>query len=458
MARGVRRTLHVLVAAAMLLLLGASPALAMPVGGTAPVATSFEVTIPEHGTVDLSAPGLFAYCFSPIGRPLSLIYGGWIGGSGYRSVDLGSGRVLFQSSTHWNGTTYLLFGASDGIQSSAMATMTVIVTPVNDGPERTPGLDNPRFTTSEDTVYESGAPGLLNGFTDPEGDPLTAEIVQQPAYGHIVVHADGSYTYTPDPEYSGSSDHFTFRVTDGQAYSGEWWGYPTVTAVADPPIGRPDSYTTPYGVPLIVHASGVLGNDSDPDSRNLTSQLVSGPSHGTITTAPPAPGEVEDLLASFLAGSSIQAIGTMGTDGSFMYTPAPGFSGTDTFTYRVSDGTNLSDPVTVSIYVGAADAGMKVGRPVTPYSVRRGARFLVWGSLGIRHAAGTPAVTLRCYRFEGGRWVLRRVLPIASVEARAGRYAGRISLPQRGRWRLVAEHIDGDGGAYRSLPRYLWVR
>jgi hypothetical protein len=38
-------------------------------------------------------------------------------------------------------------------------------------------------------------------------------------------------------------------------------------------------------------------------------------------------------------------------DGSFVFTPAPGFTGDVTFTYRIFDGIDYSDPVTVTISV-----------------------------------------------------------------------------------------------------------
>jgi ELWxxDGT repeat protein/VCBS repeat-containing protein len=74
-------------------------------------------------------------------------------------------------------------------------------------------------------------------------------------------------------------------------------------------------------------SGGVLNNDSDPDSLALTAQLVTGPSHGTLTLNP---------------------------DGTFMYTPTTGFAGADTFTYQASDGTNLSNIATVTITVEGA--------------------------------------------------------------------------------------------------------
>ena len=102
----------------------------------------------------------------------------------------------------------------------------------------------------------------------------------------------------------------------------------TVTAVNDAPVAADDAYSTAEDTALTVAAPGVLGNDTDPDGDPLTAVLVSGPSHGTLT---------------------------LNADGSFTYTPAANFNGTDSFTYRASDGTADSNLATVTITVTAVN-------------------------------------------------------------------------------------------------------
>jgi VCBS repeat-containing protein len=71
-----------------------------------------------------------------------------------------------------------------------------------------------------------------------------------------------------------------------------------------------------------------LGNDADPDGDPLTAVLVTGPSHGSLT---------------------------LNANGSFSYTPAANFADSDSFTYRASDGSLNSNPVTVTITVTAVN-------------------------------------------------------------------------------------------------------
>jgi hypothetical protein len=102
----------------------------------------------------------------------------------------------------------------------------------------------------------------------------------------------------------------------------------TYTSPNSPPTAIDDSYTTNQDTPLTVAAPGVLGNDTDPDSGDtLTAVLVSGPSHAATDGF------------------------TLNQDGSFNYTPASNFNGSDSFTYKANDGTADSGVATVSITV-----------------------------------------------------------------------------------------------------------
>ena len=121
----------------------------------------------------------------------------------------------------------------------------------------------------------------------------------------------------------------------------------TITAVNDPPVANNESYSTNFGVPLVVATPGVLGNDTDVDSVSRTAQLVTGPAHGTLV---------------------------LNANGSFTYTPAAGFSGSDQFTYRARDldPTRGSNVATVSITVnGGLAYGFINGLNLPPPANRR---------------------------------------------------------------------------------------
>ncbi|MGH3477235.1 MAG: Ig-like domain-containing protein, partial [Nocardioidaceae bacterium] len=162
---------------------------------------------------------------------------------------------------------------------------------------------------------------VLGNDSDPDGDPLTAVLGSGPSHGTLTLNANGSFSYTPAANYNGT-DSFTYRASDGTLESNEATVTITVTASNDAATAVDNAYSTGEDTTLTVNAPGVLGNDSDPDGDPLTAVLGSGPSHGTLT---------------------------LNANGSFSYTPAANYNGTDSFTYRASDGTTTSNLATVTI-------------------------------------------------------------------------------------------------------------
>jgi len=179
------------------------------------------------------------------------------------------------------------------------------------------------FTTPEDIVLTVPDPGVLANDTDAENDPLSAALVSGPAHGALAFNPDGSFSYTPAADFSGS-DSFTYRANDGTEDSNVATVNITITPVNDAPVAQADSYRTGVDVVLTVAAPGVLGNDTDVDGDNLTAAQVDQPAHGAVT---------------------------LSADGSFTYTPNAGFNGTDSFTYKANDGALDSNLTAVSIVV-----------------------------------------------------------------------------------------------------------
>jgi VCBS repeat-containing protein len=134
---------------------------------------------------------------------------------------------------------------------------------------------------------------------------------------------DGSFVYTPAGDYFGA-DTFSYVADDGSQSSTVTLANIQVSPVNDPPVAAIDSYITLEDTALSVPAPGVLGNDSDADGDSLTATLVQAPQHGNLNLDP---------------------------DGSFVYTPASGFSGTDTFVYRSEDASSHSADTIVSVRV-----------------------------------------------------------------------------------------------------------
>ena len=170
--------------------------------------------------------------------------------------------------------------------------------------------------------------------TDPGGDALVFSIDTPPAHGKVVIDdaSTGSYTYTPAAGYSGS-DSFTFIASAGIINSNV--ATVSVTVNAPPPVASDATLTTDANTPV----SGTL-KATNPGGGSLVFSIVAQPSHGAIK-----------LDAS---------------TGSYTYTPAGGYSGSDSFTFMASDGAINSNVAKVSVTVKASPSSNGGGGSSTP--------------------------------------------------------------------------------------------
>jgi VCBS repeat-containing protein len=256
---------------------------------------------------------------------------------GTYTVDSGTGAVTYQPNAGYTGMDSFKYTVQDDgsplpAQTSNVATVTIRV--------------NAPPTANDDsfTVNEGGTTSLavLSNDTDSDGtlDPATIAIVATPSAGTANPNA-GQVDYTPDSS-SALTDSFQYTVDDNDgATSNAATVQITINRAPvayDDPTSATD-YTTDEDTPLAVDAgSGVLANDMD---ANLPSDTL------TVNTTP-------------VSGPSHAASGgfTLSADGSFSYTPATNYNGSDSFTYQVCDSagpTPLCDTATATISITAVN-------------------------------------------------------------------------------------------------------
>lgn len=192
-------------------------------------------------------------------------------------------------------------------------------------PNQPPIATDNSYTTNED-VSLSGGNVMTDGVadSDPDGDPISVDTtpVTAPSNGTLTLLANGDFTYTPDANFNGA-DSFVYRLRDDKGGTDTATVTITVNSVNDDPNAVNDNVTTEQDSPVTAN---LLTNDTDVDGDTLTPDAspVSGPSNGAVTIA---------------------------ANGTFTYTPDPGYVGADSFVYRITDGNGGSDTATVSITV-----------------------------------------------------------------------------------------------------------
>jgi VCBS repeat-containing protein len=235
------------------------------------------------------------------------------------------GSFEYSPDTDFSGSDSFSYQASDGALSSGTTLVTLTVTPINDSPVAV----GDSYSTNEDTqLVVLAAGGLLANDTDSDSTGLAVEKVTDPAHGTLHLNADGSFTYDPAADFTGS-DSFTYRTGDGNSFSTAAQVSITVEPVDDAPVASADTYSTDEDTPLSVDAlNGVLANDTDVENDTLLAVQVDLPIHGTLV---------------------------FNSDGSFLYTPDTDFNGSDQFSYYVSDGVLSGNTVTVTIDVASVN-------------------------------------------------------------------------------------------------------
>ena len=239
-------------------------------------------------------------------------------------------------------------------------------------------VDDPYSTPINTTLVKNIAAGLIPNDT---GANLTVTGNTAPAHGSVTIAADGSFSYVPTAEFTGT-DTFDYTVEDPNGTSST----ATVT-IQITPVATPDSYSTPADTPLII--SDLTANDTP---TTMTVQSVTTPSHGTAV---------------------------LNGDGTVTYTPTAGYVGPDSFSYTAITAGGKTATALVSMTVAAlAVDDSATGSPgtatrITPFTndtPSAGATF-------------DPA-TLRIFDPVGAAWVTQVV------------------KPGEGTWKVLGSHLE----------------
>ncbi|OTG85747.1 tandem-95 repeat protein, partial [Acinetobacter sp. ANC 3832] len=285
----------------------------------APLTVLEDPTTPLTGTVTADDVDL------PEGDEITFSTGGTSANGGVVTVDPITGEYKYTPAKDFNGKDSFTITVTDKAGLTDTITIHVDVTPVNDAPEFDEGQagtdPNAPLMVLEDPTTPLTGTVTADDVDLPEGDEITFSTGGTSANGGVVTvdPITGEYKYTPAKDFNGK-DSFTITVTDKAGLTDTITIHVDVTPVNDDPTANPDEAVAQEGQPF-TSTESVLKNDTDKDwalqPEGEKDQL-------TVTTG----------AVTTTGGGTI----TFNPDGSYTYTPAEGFSGTDTVKYEISDG------------------------------------------------------------------------------------------------------------------------
>ena len=127
------------------------------------------------------------------------------------------GSFIYNPTPGFYGTDSFTYVANDGEFDSNIASVTIEVLLVNSPPITE---ENSYLAEENIDLIIDAENGVLSNDTDPDEDPLSAELFSDVSHGNLILLPNGAFTYSPDLNFNGT-DGFSYRAFDGLVYSKE---------------------------------------------------------------------------------------------------------------------------------------------------------------------------------------------------------------------------------------------
>ncbi len=269
------------------------------VANQAPVAQAGSVITSEDNPVSVTLTGS-----DPEGNPFTFT----VDASPVNGTLTGvAPNLIYTPHPDFHGSDAFTFTVNDGGLTSNTATVSITVTPVNDGPT----VSSMTLSTDEDTPAT-----VTLSVSDADGDALSYTVVTAPTKGTLSGTLP-NLVFTPHPDANGA-DAFTLTVSDGTDTSNLATVDVTIAPVNDAPVAHLQTLTIDEDSHAVFSLTA-----TDVDGDPVTFTIATQPAHGALLGTPP----------------------------NLMYHPHPHLHGTDSFQFLASDGTLDSAPATIEITV-----------------------------------------------------------------------------------------------------------
>ena len=226
--------------------------------------------------------------------------------------NISGNNVLYTSTSDIATADSFTFRSNDGISSSFSAKVSISINPVNDKPLAADQLNV--------TAFEQIAKEISLVAEDPDGDELVYSVVDSPQNGNITINKNiATYISTSD---TAKEDSFTFSANDNILNSEKATVTINIIQINDVPIAYSQNVSVVEDQSLEIILNGI-DNDKDEFTFSITGNPING----------------EAAL----------------NDNKVIYKPKAGYFGSDSFIFEINDGTDSSDPASVTITITSND-------------------------------------------------------------------------------------------------------
>ena len=226
--------------------------------------------------------------------------------------NISGNNVVYTSTSDIATADSFTFRSNDGISSSFSAKVSISINPVNDKPLAADQLNV--------TAFEQIAKEISLVAEDPDGDELVYSVVDSPQNGNITINKNiATYISTSD---TAKEDSFTFSANDNILNSEKATVTINIIQINDVPIAYSQNVSVVEDQSLEIILNGI-DNDKDEFTFSITGNPING----------------EAAL----------------NDNKVIYKPKAGYFGSDSFIFEINDGTDSSDPASVTITITSND-------------------------------------------------------------------------------------------------------
>ena len=225
------------------------------------------------------------------------------------TLTINAGNGTYAPNANYHGTDTFAYIAINADGNSNVGTVQITITPVDDEPN---SMDVD-VTTDEDNAID-----ITLEAEEVDGDNIEFRVRNYPSNGSVTISGTTA-TYTPNENWNGT-DTFNFEAVDNNAKS--VLNVATATITVNPVNDAPQIEDINIGTVLKNSSIDITLVGTDVEGDNITFSIVDSPENGTIS--------LNDNIVSYTPSSIL---------------------GSESFTYKASDGMIESELATVSIVV-----------------------------------------------------------------------------------------------------------